>query len=94
MSIHGRFNNCGSQQREGDHMMNTIKGMRKSFTLWFNGLLLSASPFLFDGLAYAAAELPKLQEYMPENHYKTMMLLVVGGNIALRFKTTKALAEK
>lgn len=75
-------------------MMNTIKGMRKSLTLWFNAVLLSASPFLYDVLAYAVAELPKLQEFMPENHYKTMMFLVTGANIALRFKTTKSLAEK
>ncbi len=75
-------------------MKEAIKGMRKSLTIWINGILLSTSPFIFDGLAYAATELPKLQEYMPENHYKTMMFLVIGANIVLRFKTTQALAEK
>jgi hypothetical protein len=60
-----------------------IKNSWKSFTLWFNtvGLML---------LTIATTE-PLLLEYMTEHG---LLLVVITGNMVLRFKTTQALEEK
>ena len=71
-------------------MRVTIKGAMKSVTIWFNGLLLAALP-TFEMLAGAV---PQLHEYLPDNVYKAVGLIAVGGNILLRFKTNQSLKEK
>ena len=70
--------------------MSTLKGMRKSLTIWFNSLLLAGLP-VFE---LAHDYLPELQSYLPDNVYKWMGIIVVVGNIALRFRTTKPLKDK
>jgi hypothetical protein len=70
--------------------MSLFKGVMKSVTLWFNGVLIMAMP-IFE---YAAMSLPQLQEYMTAETYKMIGLIAVGGNIALRFKTNKPLKDK
>ena len=70
--------------------MTTWRGVRKSLTIWFNTLLLAALPVFEIAHSY----LPELQTYLPDNVYKWMGIIVVVGNIALRFRTTKPLKEK
>ena len=71
-------------------MMATLNGMRKSLTMWFNGLLLGLLPTF----EMAATAIPQLHEYLPDNVYKTMGLIAIGGNILLRFKTSQPLKDK
>lgn len=72
----------------------TAKGMLRSWTLWFNGILLALLPFASDILLLLPQILPEIQPYMPANAYEFMGKVVVIGNILLRFRTTKPLAEK
>ncbi len=62
----------------------------KSFTIWFNGLMAIA----VTALPMAQDNLPQLQDYFPANFYHYLMGALIVGNIALRFKTNGALAEK
>jgi hypothetical protein len=67
-----------------------LKGMRKSFTIWFNGLLLAALPIA----EYAKDSLPDLAGYLSAETYKAIGLVVVVTNIVLRFRTSTSLADK
>lgn len=71
-------------------MIDHIKGAWRSLTIWLNGLILALLP----ALDYAKDSLPQLADYLTPEHYKTIMLAVVGLNIALRFKTNGSLADK
>lgn len=71
-------------------MIDKLKGALRSFTVWFNGMLLLGLP-VFEALKQS---LPDLQTYLPDNVYKTVGVVVVLGNIALRFRTTTDLAAK
>lgn len=71
-------------------MLDKLRGAWRSVTIWFNGLLLAILPVL----DYAKDSMPQLADYLPTEHYKAIMLGVVGLNIALRFKTTSDLAHK
>ena len=71
-------------------MMKTIRGIGKSWVMWFNGIMLSIMP----AFEYAATNYPNLHEYIPDNIYKHVGLFIVGVNMALRFKTTKPLKDK
>jgi hypothetical protein len=66
------------------------KKLHKSWTVWFNGLLLASLP-LFE---MTLAVIPQLQEFLPENVYKIVGLIAVVGNILLRFKTNTAIKDK
>jgi hypothetical protein len=68
----------------------SLRGMRKSVVIWFNGLLLAALP----ALEYAKDSLPELAAYLSPDTYKLIGLVVVTANIVLRFKTTTSLADK
>lgn len=65
-------------------------GMRKSLTIWFNGVLLAALPVL----DYAKDSLPQLTDFLSPSTYKTIGLIVVAVNIVLRFRTSGSLADK
>lgn len=70
--------------------MDTLKGMWKSWTVWFNGVavaLITALPMLQDAL-------PQLAPYMSAEVYKSATLAIVLVNLALRFKTSASLASK
>jgi hypothetical protein len=71
-------------------MIAHLKGMRRSLTIWVNGLILALLP----ALDYAKDSLPQLADYLSPEHYKAIMLVVVGLNIALRFRTSTSLADK
>jgi len=71
-------------------MIDKLKGAVHSFTIWFNGILaavMGALPILLESL-------PGLQQYVPDNIYKHLMLVALVGNMLLRFKTSKPLNEK
>ena len=74
--------------------MNTLlcrlRRAHKSLTIWVNGILLAALP-VFE---YAKDSLPQIKDFLGAETYKTIGLIVVVANIALRFRTTKALDEK
>lgn len=67
----------------------------KSFTIWFNGIMLSIVPFAEWIVSFANDTLPMIQDYIGYQSFKTgMIVIVVVGNIILRFKTSQSLAEK
>jgi hypothetical protein len=70
--------------------MATLKGMWKSKTMWFNGLLLLVIQYS-DEIMLA---LPQLKEFLGESMYKKVGLTIVVIGIVLRLKTTKALKDK
>ena len=70
--------------------MKWLKGSLKSLTIWFNGILLAFLPFM----EYLKDSLPQLQEWLGDDLYRTVGLVVVIGNIALRYKTNKPVSEK
>ena len=71
-------------------MKKMLRGICKSWVLWFNSVMLTILP-IFE---YAAHNYPNLHEYIPDNVYKPVGLFVIGVNMVLRFKTTKPLLEK
>lgn len=70
--------------------MKWLKGSLKSLTIWFNGILLALLPLM----EYLKDSLPQLQEWLGADLYRTVGLIVVIGNILLRYKTNKPVSEK
>jgi len=70
--------------------MKFFRWFRKSKTVMFNSVLLTALP-VFEAIREF---MPELQSYLPDSIYKIMGLIVVVANIYLRTKTTKPLSEK
>lgn len=67
-----------------------LSKIHKSLTIWFNSLVLSfitAVPMLQEVL-------PQIQDYLHQDIYKLAATVLVVGNIILRFRTSKPLAEK
>lgn len=62
----------------------------KSLTIWFNGAMLTFMLYIPE-LKYMLSE---VQPYITPDLYKWFSLVLVIGNILLRFKTTKALEAK
>lgn len=67
-----------------------LLGSIKSWTIHFNILMLTLMEFI----PYAHDNISELQAYIPDNAYKTLGLILVIGNMLLRFKTNKALDQK
>lgn len=67
-----------------------FKGVRKSWTMKFNALLLAALPVLL----YLQDSLPMLRDFMDISTYQHVGLIVVAVNMALRFRTDKSLKDK
>lgn len=65
-------------------------GCKKSWTIWFNSLVLAAIPLV----DYVHSNFQELQPYMSESTFKVVGIVVVVANIALRFKTVKSLGDK
>lgn len=66
-----------------DRLASQVKGSYKSMTMWFNTIGLSYLQILI--------AMPELKNYLSENE---MIYVWIIGNIILRFKTTKDLADK
>lgn len=62
----------------------------KSLTILFNMALGLVALYLPD----LQASMPDLQEYLPADLYHKLMVVVVIGNVLLRFKTSSALEHK
>lgn len=62
----------------------------RSLTIQFNSAMLAITELI----PLAADELPKLREYVPEGFYGKMTILLIVGNIIIRFKTNRALRDK
>lgn len=71
-------------------LFEKIKKSYKSMTIWLNGILLAALPVI----EYARDNLQEVQQFLPDNIYRSMGLAVVVVNIVLRFRTDKGLHEK
>jgi len=68
-----------------------LKNAWKSFTIWFNGVALAVLPIV-DGLKDF---MPQIQDYIDDGIFKkTMLVLIICGNILIRFKTATDLADK
>lgn len=67
-----------------------LVGSVRSLTVWFNTLLLMALPFSADLIA----QLPMLQQFLPETIYKSVGAIVVVVNLMLRFRTKAPLELK
>jgi hypothetical protein len=71
-------------------MLDHFKGALKSWTIHFN-LYMAA---LIEGLPLAKDGFPDLAPYLPDDIFKTGMMLLVVGNLLLRFKTKTCLSVK
>ncbi len=67
-----------------------LQGAMRSLTVWANGIILTAIP-LYETFK---DDFTQLQPYMTDANYRKLALCIVVGNIILRFKTTKDLANK
>lgn len=69
-------------------MIAKLRGALKSLTIWFNAAaaaVLGILPMLQDAL-------PAIQQYVPDIRWAAVVVIV--GNLALRFKTSTALQDK
>lgn len=73
-----------------DKFKAKLIGAPKSFVIWFNGI----GALIIEFLPHAANALPALYGMMPDNYYSIALIILVGGNMFLRFKTDKDLAHK
>ena len=66
----------------------------KSWTLWFNSILSTIFALVVFTLPQLQASLPLLQGSVPQTWYAVLLLTSLVGNIALRFKTDRAIRDK
>lgn len=71
-------------------LSDKLIGAQRSITVWFNAMLLLALPFTGDIIA----QLPTLQQFLPETIYKSVGTLAVVANLILRFRTKVPLELK
>lgn len=71
-------------------MKEKIKGMLKSWTIWFNGVVVT----IVAGMPLLQDMLPQFAPLLSPGIYKNVTLFVVLVNLFLRFKTRQSLAEK
>jgi hypothetical protein len=67
-----------------------VKGALRSWTIHFNAWLLAVWAVLPSLQEY----FPQIQGYLPAKPYQYGMLIIIVGNILLRFKTKQPLAAK
>lgn len=67
-----------------------IQGAVRSITIWINGVALAAIP-LYESFK---DHFTQLQPYMTDANYRKLAMCIIVGNIILRFRTTKDLANK
>jgi hypothetical protein len=71
-------------------MKRKINGAKKSLTIWAN----SAFATIAMALPIAQDQIPLVKAYIPPNVYHYMLMVVIFGNVFLRFRTNKGLEEK
>lgn len=74
-----------------DKFKANLAGMHKSWTVWFNAFM---GLFVEIGLPKALETLPLLYGVYPNSIYFTLLVVILSGNVLLRFKTTKPLSQK
>lgn len=70
-------------------MFSKFGWCKESWTIKFNSVVLALLPF-FD---YAQVSFPQLQPYVGADVYKVGMLVILVGNIILRFKTNRKVSQ-
>lgn len=73
-----------------NNLILKLKNAWKSWTVWFNGIVVTVLAFL----EYSNTAFPLLQQYLPSDIYGKAMLFIAVVNLFLRFKTTQSLATK
>ncbi len=71
-----------------------LAGMHRSATIIFNTAMAALLQNVPDLVHYLHDSLGELQQYTPATFYKWLGIVVLAGNIVLRFKTKKALEDK
>jgi hypothetical protein len=71
-------------------MLDNLKNAWKSWTVWFNAVVMPLVLFIPDAIAY----FPQLKPYLPERFYAYCMAAMLVGNLLLRFKTSTPLKDK
>lgn len=75
-------------------MIDKIKGAWKSLTIWLNivfGALISNAETVMSSLR---ENLPTVSQWLNADMLKYSALFIIGVNVAMRFRTTKSLADK
>ena len=73
-----------------EYFVAKLRGLKKSTTAWFNAVVGALIPMI----PYAIDQFPNIKGHVSDNIYSTAWVVLVVGNILLRFKTTKDLADK
>lgn len=80
------------------NLVSDLKRIHTSLTMWFNSVVAGVASFLLALPVDAVISyMPQFQPYISDEAFRTAMqilILINGINIALRFKTTKALRDK
>ena len=63
------------------NILDHIRAMKKSFTVWLNATLLIAYPFADSIIAAVRDNLPALEPYLPANVFKAVGLALIIYNI-------------
>lgn len=69
-------------------------GAWRSFTIWFNGVMAALLIYADNIIGALRDTLPTVSQWLTSDILKGAAVLIIIGNIALRFKTDKSLAEK
>lgn len=71
-------------------MLDKLRGALRSWTIHFNLWVA----LLTELLPMAGDSFPQMQPYLPANVFQAGMLILIVGNILLRFRTKIALEAK
>jgi hypothetical protein len=71
-----------------------VKGVYKSTVMWFNGLILTAMPFVDNIMQAIRDNLPAVSQWLTADILKGAAVFILLANIALRFRTKTDLADK
>ena len=71
-----------------------FRGMIKSATIWFNGILLVTVPYVDSLIDAVTSNMPVVSQWLSADMVQNVAVFILVGNIILRFKTTKSLGDK
>lgn len=73
-----------------NQIKSKLKKAHKSMTMWFNSTILMALP----AIEYANAHMPQVKQFLGDKAYMAIGIGALVGNMLIRLKTTKDLADK
>lgn len=73
-----------------EYFLGKLRGMKRSLTILFNATVAA----VVSVLPLAVDAFPQIKGYIPEDIYAAAWVVLVVGNILIRFKTTQDLADK